>query len=194
MKILVLTNIKEGTEELDSLDVPNASIIEREVQGSVEQLAEHADRYLKNGKFDCAVVLPDDAMGASMYLNKIDGVRCVICRSGSDVERAKAHDANTIVIEDAQPETINEIIGAMARRGGIGFKLPKLQRQQPAAEIQEKKAVEAQPAQRPAPAQKPMKRVEAKPQPKEEEAPEPAPKGKRNGIGGMLKDYLGIVD
>jgi ribose 5-phosphate isomerase RpiB len=54
-----------------------------------------------SGKGDLAIVMAKDPIGASMFLNKHDGIRAAACTSENDIAAAKRHNANVILLGDA---------------------------------------------------------------------------------------------
>ncbi|MDE1860111.1 MAG: hypothetical protein KGH72_00140 [Candidatus Micrarchaeota archaeon] len=192
IKILVISNVNGVTDSLiDGMDVPNANIIARDFEGDVDALSKQVARLFKDRKFDYIVVIPDDVIEAGINLNKIEGARSVVCKFEADAEAAAAHKANIVIMDDPDSRIFNDLMGSLLK-GHSGSSSRR--------EPDSRQASIFGGFKKPQPQQKETKRVhEEKAEEKDvdkEERQQQAPRaGKRKGgLGGMLKDYLGIMD
>lgn len=174
------------------MDVPNANVMTKDVNGDVDTLTKEAHKYFSGGKFDYIVVLPDDPVEAGINLNKIEGARCVTCSSEADAEKARSHNANMIIIENPDPDVFNSLIGSLVKKQGIFSSKPKhvapKEREAPVEhhhkeEAHEERVHEAR-----------VQHHDEKASHEEHQEEMHRSSGKKKSISESIKDALGIMD
>ncbi len=196
MKILIVTNVPDGAEDLvNSLDGAGFTIVSKEVD-SVEAVAAEASAGLEKN-YASIIINTDNPVDANVRLNRKQGIRAAMCSTPNDIRSAKKGRANTIILSghvgsDMRDALINLLNGA------------------PMPMAREQRA--APPAPAPKPVRQPLFLKKSKQDPpdeewdtQEEEEQEPEqeqededqpqmPRKPRKGFLGSLKDSLGIVD
>lgn len=165
------------------------SIVAKEASMSVEELANTAYAELSNS-YDLCVVVAKDPIGATIALNKKEGIRAALCASAGDVLTGKADNANVFVIKDIKSDDITDLLQAISKLGYSGlFRLAaaKLQAFKPQAQAQAQSQAQIENEK----AKKKSRQAEEEEETGEEEEEEPENSGK--GLLGKIKGALGIV-
>ncbi|MDE1856242.1 MAG: RpiB/LacA/LacB family sugar-phosphate isomerase [Candidatus Micrarchaeota archaeon] len=212
MKVYVISSVPSGGEEItDVLDDSNVSVISKEVSDDIEDVQAEIEKHVENGRSDMLIYVTDDAIGAGIALNKMEGVRAATCNNSEDVAAARASGANVIILPEGKADK-EDIANAIAK-GGSGFgkilQKPRPQQARRPSRPQERQQQSyeqeyddyQQKKENGAPITinikmpklfGPKKAKVQKEEPEERAAP---PMGKpRSGLLGKIKDELGILD
>jgi len=203
MRILVLSNVLNGFDTIVDALNSRHSIIAKQVSVGTEDLANMAVNGLASGNYDLCIVVARDPVGASIMLNKSEGISAAVCNSASDVELAKRNNANILVIKSLKPDDAAEIAEAISQQGfsfnalrqiklprigiGIGKEPAAGQRppQQPQLQAQQQQKRQQQVRQK--------QNEESEEGEENEEEEEQARQAGGKGIIGKIKNALGII-
>ncbi len=175
IRILVVSNIPGETDRAtSSLEIEGATIVAKEVSGDAKGLARQSSDAFSSGNYDFMAVIADNPAAADIAFRKHDGITSTVCRDIDDAKNAReAEEVNAVVLKGSEDD-IAGIIRAFAKgtglAGSIKAKIPS------APKAVQHKTEEPRPA----------KRFE------EHEAEVQRPR--RAGVGGWIKDALGIMD
>lgn len=186
MKVLVLSNVPGGVDDVVSLLEGQHSVTAKEAAAAPQELAETAAAQLASGSYAMVVVVAKDPVAVSIVLNKKDGVIAAVCNSAEEAQLARRNGANAVVVKEMERSQLDEVLSLAISGSGVFKRIGDIARQQPKA--QERLSIRPVPDQK---AQKAFAQDRAKRQEREQEAQ--MPQKPRSGVVGKLKDYLGIV-
>ena len=197
MRILVLSNVLNGFDTIVDALNSRHSIIAKQVSVGTEDLANMAVNGLASGNYDLCIVVARDPVGASIMLNKSEGISAAVCNSASDVELAKRNNANILVIKSLKPDAAAEIAEAISQQGFSFNALRQIKL--PRIGIGKESAAGQRPPQQPqlqAQQQKRQQQVRQKQNEEGEEGEEEEEQAQQaggKGILGKIKNALGII-
>ncbi|MDE1851059.1 MAG: RpiB/LacA/LacB family sugar-phosphate isomerase [Candidatus Micrarchaeota archaeon] len=217
MKIYLISNVPEGGDEIEEvLDGANVSVISKEILGRVKEIDSEIERKISSSNANMLIFVTDDPIGASITLNKHEGLRAAVCNTVEDVSAARASGANAIILDNDRAQK-GEIAQAIVKGGaGIG-KILQMTTSAPKKKAFAERPIEGDAERRERPIERQQAPIYKQPsapitinvklpqmpklfggKKKLKEKPiedEPLPTGKaRPGILGKIKDELGIVD
>jgi len=202
MRILVLSNVLNGFDAIVEALNSRHSIIAKQVSVGTEDLANMAVNGLASGNYDLCIVVARDPVGASITLNKSEGISAAVCNSASDVELAKRNNANILVIKGLKPDAAAEIAEAISQQGFSFNALRQIKLPRIGIGIGKESAAGQRPPQQPqlqAQQQKRQQQVRQKQNEESEEGEEneeeeeQARQAGGKGIIGKIKNALGII-
>jgi hypothetical protein len=189
MKVLVLSNVPGGVDDIVSLLEGQHSVTAKEAASAPQELAEAAAAQLASGSYAMVVVVAKDPVAVSIALNKKEGVVAAVCNTAEEAQLARRNAANAVVVKEMERGQLDEILSIAISGSGVFKRIGDMARQQPKA--QERLSV------KPVPDQKAQKAFaqggQAKRQEREQQGEAQMPQKPRSGVVGKLKDYLGIV-
>ena len=196
IRILVVSNVPgAGDSAVSSLEVDGATIVAKETGHDARALAKYSGDFFASGNYDAMVVISDNPTATDVALRRHEGIVATVCRDIDDARSARENDANTIVLKAGDSTPAGDIIGAFMKGGGFRPRLrvpavskAPMQHSDPAAE---------QPQHHVHAPQDTVRKIAFRPkdEPVAQQEPYEEPQmPKRPGVGGWLKDALGIVD
>ncbi|MDE1847105.1 MAG: RpiB/LacA/LacB family sugar-phosphate isomerase [Candidatus Micrarchaeota archaeon] len=186
MKAYLISSSSHDSDAIvNVLDAANVSVIAKEMQDDDEAISQ-VEKIAEKGGADIIIFVTDNHQGASIELNKIDGVRAAVCNDADEVKAARANNANVIILNPKASDQ-EDVARAIAQGGGVGklFQTRIAKKSQPIQRAQSATASAPQKQQKPKQAQKQ--------EVAEEEEQEP-PRKSGGSIFDRIKDELGIVD
>lgn len=179
----------ESDDALENLEIDGATLVTKEVNSGAKELAATAHALYAKGSYDLVVALVDNPIAANLVFNKYDDMPSAVCQDAEDAKNAKDNGVVALVIKQTGVKQLNDIIATFGK-GGLSRlrpRMPSMPRAAPAVE-------QPQPQQNSKPfTLKAPKLFDSKP--RQQRPPEPETRlPKRPGIGGWIKDELGIID
>ena len=184
---MVVSNVPgKGDSAVSSLEIEGAIIVAKETAHDSRSLAKYAHDTFAAGNYDFMVVMADNPTAAEMALRKYDGITSAVCSDANDAASAREDGANAVVVKADDAERAVEVISTLAKGRGFARQLkariPGIQK--PSHEEGEGRQQEEHAK----PAAVTKQHVAQAPEPDEPDLP------RRPGVGGWIKDALGIVD
>ncbi len=208
MRIFVLSNVSGGVDPIVELLKDDHSVVAKEMAAEPGEAANTIEEQVGTGKYDVHILVSEDPIKINLMLNKREGVTSVVCGNAEDVELANENGANVLVMRSLSQESLEDVIRAVekmpwrSKKGGVSsaiksiekpFKRPQSARtapqvQTPVAQHQDKKSFSLPLVKFSLHGKKPQQGAE-----NNETYKNPQPPAPRKGIGGKIKDSLGIV-
>jgi len=186
---------------MDTLDSDGATVVTKEINGDVKEMAKRVNGMFNNGNYDTVVALTDNPFAANIAFNKLDGTNAAICASADDASVAKENDANVIIVKGMEESGIAGILERVMKKPGLSGGRPRHARavdqpkpQKPVAEELEIEGEGREPAAKPALHLNIFKLRLNQPQKQEVHKDSYMLGPKRSGVMGRIKDGLGIID
>lgn len=176
IRILVVSNMPgEVDRATSSLEIEGATVVAKETYGDAKNLAKYAYDAFSSGDYDFMAVISDNPTAADITLRKYDGITPAVCRDLDDARNAReAGEINVVVLKGAE-DGIDGAIQMFAKGGSI------------ASHIKARIPTVPRPAPRRAPEELHSSRHNEDPKTY-------VSMPRRPGVGGWIKDALGIVD
>lgn len=195
IRILIISNLEGGADQLvESVDFEGATVVSKDVEGDAKALAKAVATSFASGKYDFAVAMTDNTVGANIAFNKYEGIVAMVLHDPEEAKDAKEQGVNVIVLKQGNMKQIEDIVKLFSKGRGLQLRIkmpnmPKTQLKAPEAErreAHEKQLVfQRQPI---------VQKNQVKPiliNREYDDSPEPS---KRPGFRGWIKDSLGIID